>query len=127
MPRAVATGLFVSVCTIKAPSGTFGPSGAPDGSYVTVAGLEAIACMDAPTSIIRITAAEAETMEMSTSEDTEHVLLDTRYPTLEAGWRAGWHAELTGPDGTERVVDIIGVECDSQFQMTRMRVQKFSI
>ena len=39
MVEANDTGLFVSLCTLQTPSGTFTLSGAPDGLYVDVAGL----------------------------------------------------------------------------------------
>ena len=56
MPRAIETGLFVSLCTIQQPDGNYGPSGQPSGVYVDVSGLVEIPCMSAVPSDSRIQA-----------------------------------------------------------------------
>lgn len=128
MPRATATGLFSCLFTAQEPAGTFGPSGAPSGAFSDVAGLVNIACMQAVTSEIRITATEEKSVSNILSLDSDHVLLDAYYPTLEAGWRAGWRCQITLPDGeTVETRDILGVEHDSQTQMTRVAVRTASI
>ena len=118
MAQAVATGLFVSRVTIQAPDGNQGGSGAPSGTYANVAGLVSIPCMDAPATFTSIDVTEIKALAEIESKGCRHVLLDAHYPTLEAGWRAGWRAVVDGIN-----YDILGAEPDSQDQMTRMELQ----
>lgn len=120
MPEAIATGLFDALANIQAPDGTFGPSGAPSGNYVTVSGLGAIACMDAPPSDARIQATEAKSLADQLSLNMRHVLLSGYYPQIETDWRA----VITKSDGVTVVVyDVMGAESDSQTQQTRLEVR----
>src|ERR1039458_899152 len=118
MPGAVSTGLFVSLFTAQAPSGTLGPSGSPDGLYSDVAGLVGIPCTAPPTSELRIQATEVRELEQIVASELHHVLLNSYYPALEAGWRG----DGVPPGAWQAVVDgvayiIMGVESDSQKQM----------
>ena len=122
MPEAIRTGLFVSLCTIQAPSGGFGPSGAPVGPYADVAGLVNIPCTAPPPGETRILSTEVKELAEIMAAQLKHVLLDNYYPTLEAGVRVGWQALI---DGT--AYDILGAESDSNGQMTRMEVKLATI
>lgn len=118
MQAALATGLFVSTCDIKAPSGVFNASGAPDGNYSNVAGLTGIRCMRAPQSDIRIIATEMNSLSEILSVNESRVLLDAYYPAILPSYQAV-------VDGV--AYDIKGVEHDSQSQMTRLRVELASL
>ncbi len=118
MPEALATGLFVSHCTIQAPDGIFVGSGQESGDWVDVEGLVNIQCMSAPISDSKILADEMKSLEETMAVNLRHVLLDGYYPQIEPGQRAvldgvGW--------------DILGAEADSQSQMTRLHLKLASI
>lgn len=118
MPLALATGLFVSSCTIQQPDGQLIDAGQPSGNFVNVAGLVNIPCMAPPEANVRITASEVKSQEDIQSFSELHILLNGWYPSLEDGVAMGWRAVI---DGT--VFDIQGAESDSQGQMTRMVVR----
>ena len=124
MPAAVATGLFVSACTIQAPDGNYSASGQPSGTYADVSGLVGIQCMDAPdiTQQVKVGANQIRNVAEITDVADRHVLLDAYYPTLQAGWRAGWRAIVDGI-----TYNIFGVESDSQRTQTRVKLQAVSI
>lgn len=123
MPAAVATGLFVSLCTFQVLDGLLGPSGAPSGDYVNASGLVAIPCMDAPQppSEIKLGAAEDRQPGQITDSAPRHVLLNSYYPTVMTLWREGMRAIV---DGT--VYDICGAECDSQRTQVRLELKLIS-
>lgn len=127
MPAAVATGLFVSTVTVQQWDGTLGASGAPDKSeahWTNISGLINIAAMVAPPST-GITATENKSAAEILAEGWRHILLDSNYPALLAGWRQGWRLKETNSvTGLTTTYDIRGVEADSQGQMTRVMVQK---
>ncbi len=116
MPIAVASGLFVSLCTIQRPSGTLTADGSPDGLYVDVTGLVNIVCMNAPESNLRITANERKTQSEVESDNSNHCLLSGYYPIIAANTQ--WRAVVDGV-----IYDILGAESDSQGQMTRLKLQ----
>lgn len=116
MPAALATGLFVSLCTIQRPSGIMTADGTPDGTYIDVAGMVGIQCMNAPTSISRITASEQKSARMLESYNSNHCLLGGYYPTIAGNTQ--WRAVVNGTS-----YDILGAESDSQSQMTRLEIQ----
>jgi hypothetical protein len=122
MAQATATGLFVSRGTAQAPDGQVGPSGAPSGTWADVAGLVDIPCMDAPATETSVDVTELKSLAEIMARNCRHVLLDRRYPTLEAGWRAGWRWVMDGI-----VYDVLGAEPDSQDQMTRMELQEVTV
>jgi hypothetical protein len=118
MPSALATGLFISLCTLQQPSGNTGPSGAPDGTWVDVPGLVNIPCMAPPISSAAITADEVRTLAEVLAFEIKHVLLNRRYPAAEGGAAVGWRAVVDGTNYT-----LMGAESDSQDVMTRLRIK----
>lgn len=125
MPAAVATGLFFSLFTAQEPVPTQEANGAIQFDYVNVAGLVDIPCMDAPESTDAIQATEVRALEEITSAEIRHVLLNSWYPQLDAGWRGenadGKGAWIALVDGFQ--YEIAGVESDSQQKMTRVRMK----
>ena len=118
MPAALATGTFVSLCSIESPDGNLGPSGAPSGNFLPVAGLQNIPCKAQPPSEARIQATEMKALAEIMAQAPMHVLLNAWYPQIENGVAAGWRCIIDGI-----VLDILGAESDSQGQMTRMQVR----
>ena len=118
VPSAVQTGLYTELCTIQLPDGVFDDRGFPSGNYVNAAGLIDIQCMVAPVSSIRISAKEQKTVEEITASSLFHVLLAGYYPSIDMLWRSGAKVVLNDLNSW----DIIGVESDSQSQMTRLQV-----
>lgn len=126
MPLAVATGLFVSLCSISAPTPA---SGAISGTYAPVSGLQSIVCMDAPDDFgVRISASEMKDAAETASMARRHVLLDAYYDALspESNWgEIGWRATVVNTlTGSSVDYDIMGVEADSQHTQTRLCVRK---
>ena len=117
MVEALDTGMFVSLCTLQEPSGTFTAGGAPDGLYADVAGLVGIPCMAPP-----INAGETRTLAEIEASDMQRVLLDGYYPTMDAGWRNGWRAVVDGV-----AYDLAGVRSDSQSRMTDLTVKLVTV
>ena len=118
-------GLMQSLCTVQAPSGNIGPSGAPDSTYADVSGLVNIPCMNAPLSVGTIAATEVRNIAEIMSEDFRHVLLNGYYTQFDQGqhWGdVGWHAIIDGV-----TYDILGAERDSQFSQTRLRLRQVSL
>lgn len=118
MPAAVATGLLRSICDIQQPDTSITPNGSPSGGFVDVAGLTAIACMDAPESENRIQATEIKELAEIMAKGLRHVLLDTYYPQLDNAAGLGWRAIIDGV-----VYDLLGAEKDSQRTQTRLNLQ----
>lgn len=122
MQEARATGLFVSLATVTAPSGDLTTGGSPDGAYVAVVGLSNIPCMDAPFSVDRYTimADEQRAASQTTSSEIRHVLLNDFFEQLspDTNWGdVGWKCTVDGV-----LYDIAGAECDSQRTQTRLRL-----
>lgn len=128
MAEALATGLFISRCTIQLPvqgEAGLGPSGAPSGAFLPVTGLTNIRCMDAPQppSEVKLGAQSLRSMSQITDLAPRHVLLEGFYPTLiDDQWRYGARAVIA-TRGRSETFEICGVECDSQRQMTRLEVK----
>lgn len=128
MPEALATGLFISRCTIQLPTqgeAGIGPSGAPLGTFANVTGLTNIRCMDAPQppSEIKLGAFSQRTPMQVTDTAPHHVLLEGYYPVLlDQEWRYGARAVVT-TRGRSETFEICGAETDSQRQMIRMEVK----
>jgi hypothetical protein len=133
MPEALATGLFTTtLCTIQVPSGNLGPSGAPDGLFVNVAGLVRIKCMSAPPSSARIQATDVKSLEEIMNLELRHVLMDGYHPNVVSTTQSGGRALMETFDVNGALVDttaydILGAEADSQIQMTRMELKFASI
>jgi hypothetical protein len=118
MTAAVASGLFVSLCTIQQPDGVLIDAGQPSGVFVNVDGLVNIPCTAPPEANVRITASEVKSQENIQSFSELHVLLDSWYPALENGVAMGWRAVIDGVP-----YDVMGAESDSQGVITRMVVR----
>lgn len=126
MPTALETGLFTGLCTITQPDGIIGPSGAPSGTFVPVAGLTAIACMDAPPSSARIQATEVKGLAEIMALNLRHILLAGYFPQIFGN--TNWRAVVTKADGVTTITyDILGGEADSQTQMSRIEVRTATI
>ena len=115
---AFNSGLYVSLCTIQQPSGNFGPSGAPDGTYTNVSGRVNLACQRAAPAALAVTANEVKSVGQVESVLADHVAFPAYYPDLETAAGKGWRAIIDSV-----VYDILGAECDSQKVLTRMEVQ----
>ena len=122
MPEVRASGLLVSLFTAQAPSGVYGDTGAPDGTYNDVMGLVNIACTSPPISDARLLAGEVSALEEISVQEFHHVLLDDWYPALDLGWRDGWRCTIDG-----FAFDIKGIESDSQMKMTRVSVRLVTV
>lgn len=132
MPAAVATGLFVSLATFQSSDPNDFPDGFYSGNYQNIAGLVNLPCMAPPESEGSIQATEVKALQDITSSELRHVLFETFYPQLDAGWREGWRVVIQEPDGQGgfepgAVYDVLGVESDSQSQMSRVRVRATSV
>lgn len=127
MPAALDSGLFVSFVTMQQPTGAQTSTGAPllsggdsgDG-WNNVAGMINIPAMNAPQSESRLTADQKKELEMVEGYQLRHLLLGGYYPAIQEN--SNWRAMV---DGT--AYDVLGVESDSQSQMTRLRLQISSI
>jgi len=132
MPLALATGLFVSTCSIQQPSGEQNDDGTPkvdptthEPLYVPVVGLQDITCMAAPEGGIKANEVKSESEIIS--YQYRHVLLGGFYPQIpdsDDNWQAV--IKTFTPDGVfvESVVwDLVGAESDSQSQMTRLQLR----
>jgi hypothetical protein len=126
MPQAIATGLFVSLCTIQNPDGTLDASGAPTGNFVPIPGLVAIPCTAPPTSDARIQATEAKSLDEILSFQLHHVLLNGYYeplfPPVPRTALQALIAPASDPTNTE-AFEVMGFESDSQYQMTRIELR----
>jgi len=124
MPQATGTGLFSSLATIQQPNGLYGPSGAPSSTFVNVSGLVNIPCVDAVPSTARVQATEIKELMQIMSKGLRHLLLNAYYPeaTPDGQIPSNWRAIV---DGT--TYDILGVEHDSQNQMTRLELQLLTV
>jgi hypothetical protein len=126
------SGLAVSLCSIQAPDGLLGPSGAPSGNYVAVSGLQSIPCMDAPEGTgTGISAIEQRLPTEVESTGLRHVLLNDNYPQLgpATNWgNVGWQAVLTNTvTGQVQTYYIAGAEPDSQGTQTRLRLKVITL
>lgn len=107
---------MTSLCTITVPPHVFDDGGAPDPNapYTPLAGHENIPCTAPPPSEARVQATEIKDLAEIMSKSFRHVLLGGYFPLIISDYRA-----LI--DGVE--YDILGVEDDSQYRMTRLGVQ----
>ena len=121
VPAVLDSGIVNSLATFQAPTGALTADGSPDGTYADVAGFVGIRCMDAPTSNLRITADERKTDMQIESDNSDHVWLAGFYPEIES--YTEWRAVITDAAGNIRIFNVLGAECDSQAQTTRVKVQ----
>lgn len=128
MPAARATGLFVSLATFQSSDASDFPDGFYSGQYENIAGLTGLPCTAPPVSEARVTATEVKALQEITGSEIRHVLFDRFYPQLDAGWREGWRVVIQEADGSGGfqngvAYDVLGVESDSQSQMSRCEVR----
>ena len=127
MPLAIATGLFVSLCTMQQPTGAQTTTGAPllsggtsgDG-WNDVGGMVNIPCMSGPEADARVRAKQKKNVEYVEGFLYRHILLSGFYPAIDEN--SNWRAVI---DGT--AWDLMGVESDSQGTQTRLLLQLASI
>lgn len=127
MPAAVETGLFDSLASFTQPTETQGATGNFTADQIPVAGLQDIACMDAPAAMGRVSATERRAMPQIEAERLRHVLLSDCYPTLREAAGLGWQCSITDPLGNVTLYDLLGAEDDSQATQTRCNLQKVTI
>lgn len=120
VPAAVASGLPVSTVTIQQPSGALDAAGAPTGAYTDVPGMVAVKnCMRAPfITGERMVSDEFKALPEQAAMLLEHLWMPGNYKTILAGWRAI-------VDGS--TYDVLGIEWDSQSQMTRLKIQVLNV
>ena len=128
MPAARATGLFVSLATFQSSDAADFPDGFYSNDYVDIPGLTNIPCTSPPESDSSIQATEVKALEEITSSELHHVLLNDYYPSIDTGWRQGWRVTIGQNDGNGNLIngfayDVLGVEADSQYRMTRVKVR----
>lgn len=124
MPLARATGLFVSLATIKQASNSQDSLGqvnlTPTG-FTTIAGCADIPCMRAPYAVNNPDADEQESPTMVAAFNPFHVLLNDYFPQIpEAEASTGELIAII--DGVQH--QIVGVESDSQFTQTRLKCKQ---
>ncbi len=127
MEQILETGLFSSLCTIQAPDGVIGASGAPSGVYANVTGLVGLACLDAPEHLTSASGSEGKTSASVISKTARLVHLDAFYSQLspQTNWGdVGWIAIITGPTGTVTTYDITSADADSEQITTVLRLQR---
>ncbi len=117
VPAVLASGLARSFCTIQAPDGLLVDAGQPSGTFVDVAGLVGIKCMNAPHRDAGISAEEKKTDSDIQTFSPRHVWLAGYFPQLEDGVQFGWRAVIDGD-----IYDLLGCEADSQGYTTRISV-----
>jgi hypothetical protein len=118
------SGALVSLCTIQQPTGGTTPDGVPDNTFVNVAGLINIPCMNAVLEPGNIEATEAKELEEIMSKSYRHIFLNGYYPQLfttstgSSGAPQGWHVIVDGV-----TYDLLAGEPDSQAGQTRLKCQ----
>jgi len=118
MPRALATGVFVSLCTIQQLPANPNPDGTPQTTYTDVPGLVNIICMDAPPSMERIQATEVKQVAEILAKGMRHVLLGQCFLDAPNWAGRGYQAVVDGV-----AYDLLGAENDSQSTQTRIDLQ----
>lgn len=123
MVEVNASGLLSATCTIQRLIPTYAADGQPDltgTGYSNLVGHVDIACMSAVPSLGNIQATEIKALQDILAIQFRHVLLSGYYPDILPDDRI--LITLQGITGTT-VFDILGVESDSQNQMTRLHTQ----
>ena len=106
MPAALATGLFVSLFTAMEPVPTIDSTGAVLFDYTPVSGLVSIPCTAPPENSGSIVATDTLELQQIVSSELHHVLLNSYYPTLDAGWR-GENSDGKEPGSRRSTASII--------------------
>ncbi len=123
MITAIDTTFFISRITIQLPDGSVSGSGIPSNTYVDVAGLVDIMCMDAVPSPTTILATETRVPSDISTRGVRHIMLDGYYPDAIPAWQQGARAVVDGVT----VYDITGVQHDSQHTQTRLHLQLVNV
>jgi hypothetical protein len=120
MPAVAQDGLFNSLCTIKQRTNTVTALGQPNmQNYQPIVNLQNIACRFAPQS--PGAPPQGDTTRTQQQFDTRtlyHVLLDGYYPEI-------LQQNLANINGTD--YEIMSVEGDSNFEMTRLAVRIYTL
>jgi len=120
MPEARTLGLFVSLCTVEQPDNLFSDSGFPSGNFLPISGVVNIPCTAPPPNVIRVQASEDKKLDGVQSIVPSHVLLNGYF--VQIPWavvnRPALRAVIDG-----QIFEVLGVEHDSQKQMTRLSVR----
>ena len=127
MPQVISTGLLDELFTAQKPDGGQTSTGAPSGTFMNVAGLVNIACNSAVQAMTGIAPTEMRELQEILAKAPRHVMLDDDYTALLAGWRDGWQAVITYPNGIVTTYIIMGVETDSQTTHTRLELSEVSV
>lgn len=129
MPAVLATGLLSALCTIQRQNGTYSDSGQPDLTETGFANLPGhinLACMSAVPSVARVQATEVKQLRDILAKQFRHTLLKGYYPDIEQDDIAV--ITLVGPSAPAPIrFDILGVESDSQQNMTRLELELATI
>ena len=128
VPQVVLTGIVVSSCSVFAPDGHKGVSGAPSGLF-TVPVITNIGCVDAVPREGSIQADEIRAEKEIQSKGLRHVWLTGNYyaqlfPLLQKGLQA--QVTDPAPKGTT-TYNVYGVEPDSQGTQTRLKLEVVSV
>jgi hypothetical protein len=120
MPAVAADGLFNATCTIKQRTNTVSALGQLNMTgYEPIADLTNIACRFAPQAPGGPPQGDVTRMQQQFDTRTlYHVLLDGYYPEILQQY-------LANIDGTD--YEIMAVENDSDFQMTRLAVRVYTL
>lgn len=121
-----AAGLFSSLCTVKqatnVPNAETGQVDLTDAGFTNI--ITDVPCMRAPFNPVRIMADSKATPTMSEEFNPFHLLLNGYYPQVPEALNSPAQL-LVIIDGVQH--DILGVESDSQKQMTRLHVTQVSV
>lgn len=135
MPYVREVGIVVSTCSLSQPlaiadpASGFDAGGAPvtgPGSYVPVAGLQNLQCMDAPPSNSTIAGAEVKSASEILGLRFRHVFIPSYHPEIPKQ-NQNWQASVTDRFGATEVWDLVGSDADSQSTQTRLDLRQGQI
>lgn len=126
IPAVLEAGIANSFATFQEPTGALIGAGQPDpDGWADVAGYVGIVCMDAPTSISRITADERKSEAQIESSNDEHVWMAGYYPDVAN--HTEWRVIVTNAAGDSITYSVLGAEVDSQSKTTRVKVSVVTV
>ncbi len=121
MPSVRATGLQRSLVTFQTRP-IDSNTGYPSATLVDVAGLVNIVCQFGPDADMGVAATSDRRQPQITDTNLHRLELDSYYPTVNGVWRDGGVATINA-----RAYQIVGVEHDSQLQVTRCKLRLVTI
>lgn len=133
MQAAYSTGLFVSSASFTAPVQIQGATGNSIGGTTPIAGLQNIACMDAPDhpGLAIVGSGQKRNPDYIEASRDRHVLLKAYFSQLDTGFDSGaslgYQVTITGPNGLTKLYQFLGGEGDSQFTQTRCNLRLVTI